>query len=534
MFSYLDEAPKSFGEERLNSFDRRKASEKDAFCLYNDYAFRLGCSIRKGKQNFKEGSSTKHNHELCATNQRHFMRSNNTDHLQELKDSEVSIAARLSVLKKKVGGSPFVGFTSRNAYNSLRSYNLDDRDANALIQRWSNEVEYDVLRIFWCTSATMAATIGVVFQKTRHQLDRKSQASMELKLGPMTRARTKKLKTSNGNEDNGMVAYMEEALKNKFGEFGDQGKASKEGHLTANGSSAPTVAGRLLQAESLEFTQPPLTVLQEKEGDPWEGIESKLQSKMDLHQTGFIVSTEGQLPTQSHQEGTSDPTRMNLNETLRSMQQSIKGLARQLHSVARDIEELKRGKSTSTMEQRVGDVFGGVNSPHHQRPYENMSTQGCHDMSAHNPYSFHEGGFQGRPQARGGRRRGQGGKGYYRLHEKVPRHEAWREDNLKQLEEENWLSVGEGHPTTDGSPVPTIAGRLSASRIFRIHTPITDCRHHVVSFVFCPKRGPQLAQDSSRLFEYLLMVVEKPMQVDFMCINFSSPTVIIMLNMQNC
>ncbi|KAI5667681.1 hypothetical protein M9H77_17534 [Catharanthus roseus] len=51
----------------------------------------------------------------------------------------------------------------------------------------------------------------------------------------------------------------------------------------------------------------------------------------------------GHLPTQSHQEGPSDPTRMNLNETLRSMQQSIEGLTRQFQGVARDVEELKRG-----------------------------------------------------------------------------------------------------------------------------------------------------------------------------------------------
>ncbi|KAI5677054.1 hypothetical protein M9H77_08004 [Catharanthus roseus] len=47
---------------------------------------------------------------------------------------------------------------------------------------------------------------------------------MELKFGPMTRARMKKLKAYNRNEDNGMTAYMEEALKNKFER---QGKASK-------------------------------------------------------------------------------------------------------------------------------------------------------------------------------------------------------------------------------------------------------------------------------------------------------------------
>ncbi|KAI5664558.1 hypothetical protein M9H77_23881 [Catharanthus roseus] len=57
--------------------------------------------------------------------------------------------------------------------------------------------------------------------------DRKSQVSIELKLGLMTRARMKKLKASNGNKDNVMVAYMEDDLKNKFEEFKGQGKASK-------------------------------------------------------------------------------------------------------------------------------------------------------------------------------------------------------------------------------------------------------------------------------------------------------------------
>ncbi|KAI5676662.1 hypothetical protein M9H77_07612 [Catharanthus roseus] len=88
-------------------------------------------------------------------------------------------------------------------------------------------------------------------------------------------------------------------------------------------------------------------------------------------------------------------------------------LARQYQSVARNMEELKRGKSSGTMKQRVGDNFGGVNSSHHQRPYDNMSTQGYHNMSVHNPYPFHE-----------------GGRGYYRPYEEVPRHEAWHEDNL--------------------------------------------------------------------------------------------------------
>ncbi|KAI5672130.1 hypothetical protein M9H77_12494 [Catharanthus roseus] len=115
---------------------------------------------------------------------------------------------------------------------------------------------------------------------------------MESNLGPITKARMKKLKASNRNEDNGMIAYMEEALKNKFEGVG-------KGHPTADSSLAPTVAG-------------------------------------------FIMSTEGQLPTQSHQE---------------------------------DVEELKRSKSSAIMEQRVGDNFGRVNSPHHQRTYDNISTR---------------------------------------------------------------------------------------------------------------------------------------------------------------
>ncbi|KAI5653959.1 hypothetical protein M9H77_31146 [Catharanthus roseus] len=90
------------------------------------------------------------------------------------------------------------------------------------------------------------------------------------------------------------------------------------------------------------------------------------------------------------------------------MQQSIERLVR-------DVEELKKGKSSASMDQRIGDNFGVVNSPHHQRPYDNMSTQGYHDMSAYYPYPFHE---------------GQGGRGYYRPHEEVPRHKARHEDNL--------------------------------------------------------------------------------------------------------
>ncbi|KAI5672635.1 hypothetical protein M9H77_12999 [Catharanthus roseus] len=117
---------------------------------------------------------------------------------------------------------------------------------------------------------------------------------MKWKLGPITSARIKKLKASNRNEDNGTVAYMEEVLKKKF----------LIGALNL----------KILNRGSLR-----------EGGDPWEEVESKLQSKVDLHQSGFIMSTEGQFPTQSHQEGTSDPTRMNLNETLSFVYSSLLG-----------------------------------------------------------------------------------------------------------------------------------------------------------------------------------------------------------------
>ncbi|KAI5681810.1 hypothetical protein M9H77_03038 [Catharanthus roseus] len=80
------------------------------------------------------------------------------------------------------------------------------------------------------------------------------------------------------------------------------------------------------------------------------------------------------------------------------MQQSIQGLGKQFQSVAKDIEELKKGKSSATMEQRDGDNLGG--------------------------------GYQGRPQVRGRRRGGPRGRGYYRPEEEFPRHEAWHDDNF--------------------------------------------------------------------------------------------------------
>ncbi|KAI5652599.1 hypothetical protein M9H77_29786 [Catharanthus roseus] len=101
---------------------------------------------------------------------------------------------------------------------------------------------------------------------------------------------------------------------------------------------------------------------------------------------GLIMSTDGHLPIQSHQEGTIDPTMVNLNETLR------------------DVEELKKGNSSATMEQRVGNNLGDFNSPHHQRPFDNVSNYGFHDILVQNSHPFYRSEYQGRPQAKDGRK----------------------------------------------------------------------------------------------------------------------------------
>ncbi|KAI5672873.1 hypothetical protein M9H77_13237 [Catharanthus roseus] len=55
-------------------------------------------------------------------------------------------------------------------------------------------------------------------------MNRKSPSSMEVKLGPMTRTKRKKLKLQEGN---GMLAYMMEATKSKVDEVEDQEKHPK-------------------------------------------------------------------------------------------------------------------------------------------------------------------------------------------------------------------------------------------------------------------------------------------------------------------
>ncbi|KAI5681994.1 hypothetical protein M9H77_03222 [Catharanthus roseus] len=158
-----------------------------------------------------------------------------------------------------------------------------------------------------------------------------------------------------------MVSYLEEVFKSMLEGFEGQERVSK---LFSKCTISKDQTRDELEEKLAKYTEKPTL-------PPTVGLPYCL-----------IVSTDGHLYAQSHQEGTSDPTRMNLNETLRSMQQSIEGLARQFQSFARDVEELKKGKSSATVEQRRW------------------------------------------------KKRSPEGRGYHRPQEKFPRYEAWHEDNL--------------------------------------------------------------------------------------------------------
>ncbi|XP_031116579.1 protein FAR1-RELATED SEQUENCE 5-like [Ipomoea triloba] len=183
------------------------SSIDEAYEVYNDYAFRLGFSVRRGKQRYSAGTKqlkmkefncsksgfkrvlrngsylkvdvrtgcrasvqfdldgngmwtvTKHqklhNHEFVPTTKSYLLRShrsvsrNHLSYIKDLKKSGVCVADGLRFLKTQSGGSPLVGFTSRDAYNSLCTdvlNNLDGTDSNTLIeifrQRQSSENDF--------------------------------------------------------------------------------------------------------------------------------------------------------------------------------------------------------------------------------------------------------------------------------------------------------------------------------------------------------------------------------------------------------
>ncbi|XP_019151011.1 PREDICTED: protein FAR1-RELATED SEQUENCE 5-like [Ipomoea nil] len=172
-------------------------SIEDAFGIYNDYAFHMGFSARKGKQYYVTGTrilKTKmfccsksgfrimhdipnrcyskivtrfgcnamcqfdidsngnwvvtkhvkeHNHDLCRASSSYMLRlhrkvsKNQLTCLKNMKRSGVPLSDGIRFLKRQSGGSPFVGFTPRDAYNMISSdsaKHLDGTDSNSLIE----------------------------------------------------------------------------------------------------------------------------------------------------------------------------------------------------------------------------------------------------------------------------------------------------------------------------------------------------------------------------------------------------------------
>ncbi|XP_019170552.1 PREDICTED: protein FAR1-RELATED SEQUENCE 5-like [Ipomoea nil] len=159
-------------------------SNSDEACeLYNGYAYRVGFSVRKGQQHYKASTKSiqmkrffcakagykekpnsgvkvyskidiragcgalvqfdggdgmwtvtehvkEHNHELCSFGKSHLLRSHRrvlgNNHLEYLKDMKKSgvLANGMRFLKHQSGGSPLVGFTNRDAYNSMACESL--------------------------------------------------------------------------------------------------------------------------------------------------------------------------------------------------------------------------------------------------------------------------------------------------------------------------------------------------------------------------------------------------------------------------
>ncbi|KAI5653952.1 hypothetical protein M9H77_31139 [Catharanthus roseus] len=191
---------------------------------------------------------------------------------------------------------------------------------------------------------------------------------MDEKFGPTTRTQKKEIKILEANEANGMDQSREQ------------------------------IGGRLLPAKLLEDgTLPRLLGLPYRR--QWGSTEKRLMRPLRVLEFLFCDSINLRSPSLCS---------WGFEGLLSSR------LARQFHSVVRDVKEFKKGKSSAIIEQRVGDHLGGFNSPHHQRPFDNVSTYEYHGMPVHKSHPFHEDRYQERRQVKGGRRGGLGGRGYYR------------------------------------------------------------------------------------------------------------------------
>ena len=179
-----------------NLLDKMVNSEDEAYALYNDYAFRTGFSIRKGKPRYfsglknirqreflcsKEGFkldedphhkkkwnkletrtdckalirftvedgvwrvivfNPEHNHELTVPSERHLLRSGcriskpKAGVIESMVNAGISTKNVFSYLIEEVGGSENVSFTIRDCYNYMnmqRMSMISARDAQSLL-----------------------------------------------------------------------------------------------------------------------------------------------------------------------------------------------------------------------------------------------------------------------------------------------------------------------------------------------------------------------------------------------------------------
>ncbi|KAI5677394.1 hypothetical protein M9H77_08344 [Catharanthus roseus] len=143
-------------------------------------------------------------------------------------------------------------------------------------------------------------------------MNRNDQEANELIHGTITRGRAMKIKAYDDSLAKGMVAFIEETMKNELNK-------KNEGFEDKEKPSKLLIIYTISKAHSMK------QVGGEKN---YECLIEVLQQGGDLGR--FIMSTEGHIPSPSHQDGTNDPRRMNLNETLRSVQQSIKGFVKMI------------------------------------------------------------------------------------------------------------------------------------------------------------------------------------------------------------
>ena len=93
-----------------------------------------------------------HNHPFCDLNKCHFLKSQRTvtqeqlELLKLMQSSRIEVFDATRLLKKKVGGSPALGLTTKDAYNALvvdKRKHLNGTDTNTLMGKLNQRKSHD-------------------------------------------------------------------------------------------------------------------------------------------------------------------------------------------------------------------------------------------------------------------------------------------------------------------------------------------------------------------------------------------------------